>query len=111
MTQTNRKQLNYQLAEIDRMASLGINLKAMESILDHNVTEEEMNKYFGILKTKEGVERYKAGLHEVKALTHLAILYNMRGDIERKEHYLAKLRKISKSCELSARLLLLIGGF
>lgn len=109
MTLTNRKQLNHQLAEIDRMASLGINLKAMESILDHNVTEEEMNKYFGILKTKEGVERYKADLGEVRALQDLAILYNMRGDMERKEYYLSKIRKISKSCELSARLL--IGGF
>ena len=83
----------------------------MENVLDFYVTEEEMNKYFGLLKTSEGRKEYlkKVSINKVAAYTDLAILFNMRGDISKKEYYLGKLRDISPSCELSARLR--IGGF
>ena len=59
----------------------------METIFDHNVTDEELKNLFGMTMTKK---EYLDGLEQRKAYDHLFYLHQSRGDKKKAKKYLDK---------------------
>lgn len=59
----------------------------METIFDHNVTDEELKNLFGMTMTKK---EYVNGLDQRKAYDHIFFLYQNRGDKKMAKKYLNK---------------------
>ena len=72
-------------------AKMALIQRNMETIFDHNVTEEEVKALTGFDLTKE--EMLSFGLSQVQHWLKICTLYRIRNDNEKADEYLHKAKK------------------